>query len=80
MELETNPKFRQLDREFGDSPEFLKETENKHKWLGTTEAVELEELVRAQNAAINEMRQITESLRYFRKFPDDSTSNAESRI
>ena len=52
------PKFRQLDREMVDSPKFLKETEMQKQVVGNQRLTELEELVRAQNAVINEMRQI----------------------
>ena len=58
------PKFRQLDRELVDSPEFLRETEKQKQVVGNQRLAELEELVRAQNAVINDMRQINESLRY----------------
>ena len=58
------PKFRQLDRELVNSPEFLKETETQTQVVGNQRLAELEELVGAQNAVINEMRQINESLRY----------------
>ena len=56
-------KLRQLDREFADSPEFLKETEKQSQVVGNQRWSEIEEFMRAQNAAINKMRQITESLR-----------------
>ena len=56
-------RFRQLDRELIDSPEFLRETEKHTQVVGNQRLADLEELVRAQNAAINEMRQINESLR-----------------
>ena len=58
------PKFRQLDREMVDSPKFLKETEIQKQVVGNQRLAELEELVRAQTAVINEMRQINESRRY----------------
>ena len=58
------PKFRQIGRELADSPEFLKETEKQIQVVGNQRLAELEELMRAQNAAIEEMRQITESLRH----------------
>ena len=57
-------KFRQLDRELIDSPGFLRETEKQTQMVGNQRLAELEELVRAQNAVINEMRQINESLRH----------------
>ena len=57
-------KVRKLDQEFVDPVEFLKETETQTQVVGNKRLAELEELVRAQNAVINEMRQINESLRY----------------
>ena len=57
------PKFRQIGRELVDSPEFLKETEKQTQMVGDKQWVEIEEFMRTQNAAIEEMRQITESLR-----------------
>ena len=56
------PKFRQLDRELVNSPEFLKETQKQVD--GNKRLAELEELVRTQNAVISGMRQINESLKY----------------
>ena len=57
------PKVRHLDREFMNSPECLKDAEKQIQVVGNQRLAEIEELVRAQNAAINEMRQVTESLR-----------------
>ena len=57
-------KVRKLDQEFGDPVEFLKVTETQTQVVGNKRLAELEEFVRAQNAVINEMRQINESLRY----------------
>ena len=54
-------KVRKLDQEFVDPVEFLKETQTRV--VGNQRLAELEELVRAQNAVMNEMRQINESLR-----------------
>ena len=64
LELETNKKCGKLDRELVDSPEFLRETEKQTQVVGNQRLAELEELVRAQNAVMNEMRQINESLRH----------------
>ena len=58
------PKFRQLDRDLVNSPEFLKVTETQTQMVGNKRLGELKELVRAQNAVMNEMRQIIESLRH----------------
>ena len=58
------PKFRQLDRELIDSPKFLRETEQQTQVVGIQRSVEFEELMRAQNAVIDEIRQINESLRH----------------
>ena len=57
-------KVRKLDQEFVDPVEFLKVTETQTQVVGNKRLAELEELVRTQNAVINEMRQIIESLRY----------------
>ena len=56
-------KVRQLDREFMDLPESSKETEKQSQVVGNQRLAEIEEIMRAQNAAIEEMRQITEFLR-----------------
>ena len=56
-------KVRQLDREFVDSPQILKETQKQSQVVGNQRLAEIGELVRAQNVAINEIRQVTESLR-----------------
>ena len=61
---QVKPKFRQLDRELIDSPEVLRETGKQTQVVRNQRLAELEELVRAQNAVINEMRQINESLRH----------------
>ena len=57
-------RLRQLDQERIDSPEFLEQTEKQTQVVGNERLAKIEELVRVQNAAINEMRQITESLRH----------------
>ena len=57
------PRVRQLDRELVDSPEFLRETEKQTQVVGDKRWSEIEEFMRAQNAAMNEMRQVTESLK-----------------
>ena len=74
------PRFRQLDRELVDSPEFPRVTESKKQTqvVGNQRLVELEELVRAQNAAINELRQVTGSLRQASYLPNTSYPGSQT--
>ena len=67
------PRFRQdSDRKPVDSPELPKVTEQQKQTqaVGNQRLIELEELVRAQNAVITEMRQVNESLRQVSYFPN----------
>ena len=51
------PKVRQLDHEFSDPVTVPRNTVEQTQVVGNQRLIELEELVRAQTAAINEMRQ-----------------------
>jgi hypothetical protein len=66
------PKVRQLDHEFSDPVTVPRNTVEQTQVVGNQRLIELEELVRAQTAAINEMRQISESMRQASYFPNTS--------
>ena len=72
------PKVRQLDQEFVDPLPVPRDAGKQTQAVGNQRLVELEELVRAQNAAINEMRQVTESLRQASYFPNMSYTGSQT--
>ena len=72
------PKVRQLDQEFVDPLPVPRDAGKQTQAVGNQRLVQLEELVRAQNAAINEMRQVTESLRQASYFPNMSYTGSQT--
>ena len=74
------PKVRQLDHEFSDPLTVPRNRVEQTQVVGNQRLIELEELVRAQNAVITEMRQVNESMRQASYFPNTSYPGSQTNL